>query len=140
MKVRINGEERELPEGATVQDAVVVAGYQRNFSADRKDGTHAKYSSAGQSSGAGPGPRGRRPTTSVPTDESALLPGIRAAGSRSGVTFRLVGTSAGAPQQARALLAAAPPAPPAPGQRGGKKPQPRPSPLPSRDPDLDGTG
>jgi len=67
-------------------------------------------------------PRGRRPTTSVPTDESGLLPGIRAAGSRSGVTFRLIGTSAGAPQFARRLLG--------PTDRGA-------SPLP--DPDLSGT-
>ena len=122
---------------ATGAAPVVVAGYQRNFSADRGDGTHARYSSAGQSSGSGPGPRGRRPTTSVPTDESSLLPGIRAAGSRSGVTFRLVGTSVGAPQHARALLAG-PAIPPPPPSRGSRYPGTLPP--PSLDPDLDGTG
>ena len=108
---------------ATGETPMVVAGYQGNFSSDRSHARHAPYSSAGQSNLSGESmPRGRRPTTSVPTDESGLLPGIRAAGSRSGVTFRLIGTSAGAPQFARRLLG--------PTDRGA-------SPLP--DPDLSGT-
>jgi hypothetical protein len=37
------------------------------------------------------------------TDESAVLFGLRAAGSRSGGTARLVGTSAAAPQLARII-------------------------------------
>jgi hypothetical protein len=85
---------------ATGRSPVVVAGYQRNFTDDPDKGKHAPYSSAGMEGD----PRGRGPTTSVPTDESAVLKGIRAAGSRSGSSFRLVGTSSAAPQRARTLL------------------------------------
>jgi hypothetical protein len=80
---------------------LVMAGYTRQFS-DLPDGPHADYSSAGMSADT---LRGRCPTAAFPTDESHTLRGIRAAGTRSGSTFRLVGTSSAAPQRARAILA-----------------------------------
>jgi hypothetical protein len=83
-------------------EPIVTAGYSRQFSDNPSDGIHADYSSAGMS--ADP-LRGRCPTAAFPTDESHTLRGIRAAGTRSGSTFRLVGTSSAAPQRARAILA-----------------------------------
>lgn len=80
--------------------AEVVAGHARNFSDAAGDRTHSRYSSAGP----GAGDVGRNPLTSYPTDESGVLRGVRAAGSRSGSVFRLVGTSTAAPQLARWLL------------------------------------
>jgi hypothetical protein len=77
-----------------------VAGHCRNYSDAGGDRTHAIYSSAGQA----PDNTGRNPFTSYPTDESPVLQGVRAAGSRSGSMFRLVGTSTAAPQLARWLL------------------------------------
>lgn len=89
-----------------------IAGYRRNFSAADKDGSHASYSSAGMS--ADP-LRRRTPDAAYPTDEAGTLKGMRGAGTRSGSSYRLVGTSSAAPQRARELLspvaaAAAPPA------------------------------
>jgi hypothetical protein len=78
----------------------VVAGHCRNFSDLGPDRTHAPYSSAGP----GLNDVGRTPFTSYPTDESEVLRGVRAAGSRSGSVYRLVGTSTAAPQLARLLL------------------------------------
>lgn len=79
---------------ATAPRLNVAAGYRLS------DGRHARYSSAGKRGDC----RGRRPTVSLPTDETAVLRGIRAAGSRNGITARLVGTSSAAPQQARRLV------------------------------------
>jgi hypothetical protein len=66
------------------------------------DGRKSPYSSAG--------PSRRYPTTPrvgpdfvLPCDESYALGGIRAGGNRSGAVFRLIGTSAAAPQLAREL-------------------------------------
>ena len=68
------------------------------------------YSSAGP---ARPGPLAHRvgPDYVLPCDELYALQGIRAGGTRSGSVFRLIGTSAAAPQLARHL--ADPPIPPA---------------------------
>jgi len=67
------------------------------------------YSSAGP---ARPGPLVHRvgPDYVLPCDESHALQGIRAGGTRSGSVFRLIGTSAAAPQLARHI--ADPPIPP----------------------------
>jgi hypothetical protein len=61
------------------------------------DGRKATFSSEG------PARRGHRvgPDFALPCDESYALGGIRAGGNRSGVVFRLTGTSAAAPQLAR---------------------------------------
>jgi len=61
------------------------------------DGRKASFSSEG------PARRGPRvgPDFALPCDESYALEGIRAGGNRSGVVFRLTGTSAAAPQLAR---------------------------------------
>jgi len=61
------------------------------------DGRKSPYSSAG------PPRHGHRvgPDYALPCDESHALQGIRAGGTRSGTVFRLVGTSAAAPQLAR---------------------------------------
>ena len=91
----------------------VAAGYQW-----RSEG-HAAYSSAGPSR-ANPA---RRPSASLVTDLSAALPGVRAAGNYSGVSFRLVGTSSAAPQLARTKVAElAPPLLPAPQPGIGRPP------------------
>jgi hypothetical protein len=81
----------------------------------------AAYSSSGGSRGS----RGR-PDYACVTDRSPALPGVRAAGVRSGTTFTLVGTSTAAPQLGRqfanggpALYLPYPPQPPAPSQRVG---------------------
>lgn len=78
---------------ATGEGVTVVAGYR--FS----DDTHARYSSAGP----GRGSRPRRPDVTAVSEERPSLHGVRAAGTRSGATARLVGTSFAAPQVARAL-------------------------------------
>lgn len=77
---------------------------------------HAPYSSAGRKRSRD---RGRGPNVAIVTDEAPTLRGVRAAGLRSGATFRLVGTSTAAPQWARlraselaAAGAAGPPTPP----------------------------
>lgn len=69
---------------------------------------HPAYASAGPSRGNGP----IAPRASLPSEESPALPGIRAAGNRSGGSFRLIGTSVSSPQYARwlALNAGRPPA------------------------------
>jgi len=74
------------------------------------DGRKSPYSSAGP---ARPGPLPHRvgPDYVLPCDESYALQGIRAGGTRSGSVFRLIGTSAAAPQLARHV--ADPPIPPA---------------------------
>lgn len=87
---------------ATASDPrILVAGGYRVF-----DKRCCSYSSVGPS-------RAKRngPDYALPTDESAALEGIRAAGTRSGATFRLIGTSTAAPQLARLQAEAAPPGP-----------------------------
>lgn len=87
---------------ATASDPrILVAGGYRVF-----DQRCCSYSSVGPS-------RAKRngPDYALPTDESAALEGIRAAGTRSGATFRLIGTSTAAPQLARLQAGAAPPGP-----------------------------
>ena len=61
------------------------------------NGRKSPYSSAGPARG------GSRlgPDYALPCDESYALQGIRAGGNRSGSVFRLIGTSAAAPQLAR---------------------------------------
>lgn len=68
------------------------------------------YSSAGP---ARRGPLTRRlgPDYALPCDESGALGGLRAGGNRSGVVFRLTGTSAAAPQLARHIAKPALPPP-----------------------------
>ncbi|MCA1497738.1 hypothetical protein [Bradyrhizobium sp. NBAIM14] len=58
------------------------------------------YSSAGPAR-TGPLPRRVGPDYALFCDESDALQGVRAGGNRSGVVFRLIGTSAAAPQLAR---------------------------------------
>ncbi|MXQ14640.1 hypothetical protein [Microvirga makkahensis] len=74
------------------------------------NGRKSSYSSAGP---ARSGPLALRlgPDNVLPCDESHALLGIRAGGNRSGGVFRLIGTSAAAPQLARHI--ADPPIPPA---------------------------
>jgi hypothetical protein len=71
-------------------------------------GRKAAYSSAGPARG---GSLRIGPDFVLPCDESYALEGIRAGGTRSGGVFRLIGTSAAAPQLARRI--ANPPIPPA---------------------------
>jgi hypothetical protein len=91
------------------------------------DGRKSPYSSAGP---ARSGPLAHRvgPDYVMPCDESYALQGILAGGTRSGSVFRLIGTSAAAPQLARWAVDATLPPPtnvPAPGdtveieKRGG---------------------
>jgi hypothetical protein len=65
------------------------------------------YSSAGPAR-SGPLPQRVGPDFALPCDESYALEGIRAGGARTGVVFRLIGTSAAAPQLARHLANFAP--------------------------------
>jgi hypothetical protein len=74
------------------------------------NGRKSSYSSAGPAR-SGPIPQRLGPDNALPCDESYALRGIRAGGNRSGEVFRLVGTSAAAPQLARHI--ADPPIPPA---------------------------
>jgi hypothetical protein len=74
------------------------------------NGRKSPYSSAGPAR-SGPLPLRLGPDNALPGDESYALRGIRAGGNRSGVVFRLIGTSTAAPQLARHI--ADPPIPPA---------------------------
>jgi hypothetical protein len=81
------------------------------------------YASAGPAPGAASPAAGARrsPDASAICDESRALPGIRGAGTRSGVVVRLQGTSFASPQFARSLVDRTPTkAPPAidPGRWG----------------------
>lgn len=69
---------------------------------------HPPYASAGPTRG---GSRSG-PDLALPSDQSVVLRGVRAAGTRSGSTVRLVGTSSAAPQLARYLVAGSPVPPP----------------------------
>jgi hypothetical protein len=71
---------------------LVASGYRLS------DLEHVQYSSAG-----GPNNNGSA-TVAFPTDESPMLPGIRASGNRSSSSVRLVGTSTAAPQHARVII------------------------------------
>src|SRR5262249_44768347 len=64
------------------------------------DGRKSPYASAGPARG-DPYTRRWGPDYAMFCDESYALEGVRAGGNRSGVVFRLVGTSAAAPQLAR---------------------------------------
>jgi hypothetical protein len=91
---------------ATAQDARVhVAGGYVIL-----DGRKSAYSSAGPARD-GSLPLRRGPDYVLPCDESYALQGIRAGGTRSGSVFRLIGTSAAAPQLARHVAEPALPAP-----------------------------
>lgn len=48
--------------------------------------------------------RRKHPTTMMPSDDSLVLPGLRAAASRSGAVVRLVGTSSAVPLAVRSLV------------------------------------
>jgi hypothetical protein len=72
------------------------------------DGRKSPYSSAGP---ARPNSLRRGPDYVLPCDESYALQGIRAGGTRSGSVFRLIGTSAAAPQLARHVAEPALPTP-----------------------------
>jgi hypothetical protein len=74
------------------------------------DGRKSPYSSAGPARD-GSLPLRRGPNYVLPSDESYALQGIRAGGTRSGSVFRLIGTSAAAPQLARHVAEPALPAP-----------------------------
>jgi len=89
---------------ATAQDARVhVAGGYVIL-----DGRKSPYSSAGP---ARPPSHRPGPDYVLPCDESYALQGIRAGGTRSGSVFRLIGTSAAAPQLARHVAEPTLPAP-----------------------------
>ena len=64
------------------------------------NGRKSQYASAGPAR-SGPLPQRMGPDFSLPCDEAFALEGIRAGGTRSGVVFRLIGTSTAAPQLAR---------------------------------------
>jgi hypothetical protein len=66
------------------------------------DGRKSPYASAGPARGS-PATRRIGPDYALFTDESYALEGVRAGGSRSGAVFRLIGTSAAAPQLARLI-------------------------------------
>ena len=70
----------------------------------------APYSSAGPTRGH-PHPLRIGPDFALFCDESYALQGVRAGGTRSGAVFRLIGTSAAAPQLARQIAVPALPAP-----------------------------
>ena len=70
----------------------------------------AAYSSAGEARG-DPLMRRRGPDYALLCDESYALGGIRAGGNRSGSAFRMIGTSAAAPQLARHIANGAIPPP-----------------------------
>jgi hypothetical protein len=69
----------------------------------------APYASAGPARGH-PAPLRIGPDFALFCDESYALQGVRAGGTRSGAVFRLIGTSAAAPQLARQVAGAAFPA------------------------------
>jgi hypothetical protein len=64
------------------------------------DGRKSAYASAGPARG-NPGTRRSGPDYALFCDENYALEGVLAGGTRSGVVFRLIGTSAAAPQLAR---------------------------------------
>jgi hypothetical protein len=70
----------------------------------------APYASAGPTRGH-PNPHRVGPDFAMFCDESYALQGVRAGGTRSGAVFRLIGTSAAAPQLARRIAEPAFPAP-----------------------------
>jgi hypothetical protein len=72
----------------------VASGYQLRMS------DHTGYSASGN---AGAGGVTRGPSATMVTDETAAVRGVRAAGVRGASVVRLVGTSAAAPQLARAI-------------------------------------
>jgi hypothetical protein len=74
------------------------------------NGRKSPYSSAGPAR-SGPLPLRVGPDYVLPCDESYALQGIRAGGTRSGVVFRLIGTSTAAPQLARWVADSALPPP-----------------------------
>ena len=74
------------------------------------NGRKSPYSSAGPAR-SGPLTLRRGPDFALPCDESYALQGIRAGGNRSGSVFRLIGTSAAAPQLARHFADPPPPSP-----------------------------
>ncbi|MEO6972837.1 MAG: hypothetical protein ABI135_05390 [Rhodoferax sp.] len=84
---------------ATDPQILVAAGYRLS------DGVSSRYSSLGPSREAAR----QGPDYALPTDESPAHFGIRAAGTLSGCTFRLIGTSTASPQLARRLLGNTPP-------------------------------
>jgi hypothetical protein len=71
------------------------------------DGRKSPYASAGPARG-DPSTRRWGPDYALFCDESYALEGVRAGGNRSGVVFRLIGTSAAAPQLARLVADSAP--------------------------------
>lgn len=81
---------------ATSGEVIVVAGVVAHSAAGPD--LPAAYSSAGSIP-----PSGKTVTCAATSDHSPVLPGVRAAGTRSGSASRLSGTSAAAPQVARAL-------------------------------------
>jgi hypothetical protein len=68
------------------------------------NGRKSPYSSSGPARG-GPLTLRSGPDYALPCDETFALQGIRAGGTRSGIVFRLIGTSAAAPQLARLVTA-----------------------------------
>jgi hypothetical protein len=70
------------------------------------DGRKSRYASAGPARG-NPAVRRIGPDYALFSDESYALEGVRAGGSRSGAVFRLIGTSAAAPQLARLVAGSA---------------------------------
>jgi hypothetical protein len=66
-------------------------------------GRKSLYSSAGPARG-NPATRRKGPDYVLPCDESNALGGVLAGGTRSGVVFRLIGTSTAAPQLARQFV------------------------------------
>ncbi len=94
----------------------VVGGYRARtlWPAPSPEQCHPTYASAGPTATGG-----GVPSLALPSDESVVLRGIRAAGTRGAATLRLVGTSTAAPQWARHLVGAgAPAATPPPGPPG----------------------
>jgi hypothetical protein len=89
---------------AEVASVHVAGGYM--LSNERK----SPYASAGPARG-GPLAFRKGPDFAMLCDESYALEGIPAGGNRSGVVFRLIGTSTGAPQLARWIILGALPAP-----------------------------
>ena len=79
----------------TVDGIVVVCG------ARLREYEVSAYSSDGPAAGSSPNRR-QEPDICQVSDESRSAPGLRAAGTRSGLTVRLQGTSFAAPQMARA--------------------------------------
>lgn len=92
VKIRRFGGLNGLADGAT---ALIVSGYVASTAAA------ARYSSAGPA--APTPPLANHVTLSAMTDRAPFHPGVRSAGTRSGVTIAQRGTSSAAPQVAREL-------------------------------------